>query len=127
MTSRREAVPRDVEKRLPLSPRDFHILFALAEENLHGYGLVRAVEEHSSGTLKLDPANLYRALQKLASEGLVADAERKPAAEADHERRRYYTITPLGRKVVAEEAGRLRDLAAAAVGRGLIPESGGSR
>jgi DNA-binding PadR family transcriptional regulator len=109
---------------LPLLARDFYILFFLAQRDRHGYGLVKAIEEHSQGAVRLDPANLYRAIQKLADAGLVADGAAPATAEAARPRR-YYAITDLGREVVAAEATRMRDLAAAAIDANLVPGSEG--
>ena len=108
---------------LPLSARDFHILLALTDGERHGYGLVKTIERASGGVLRLDPANLYRAIQKLAEAGLVQDAECKPAPEANAARRRYYRITDLGRGVATAEAERMRELAAVAEAKCLIPRS----
>jgi DNA-binding PadR family transcriptional regulator len=47
-------------------------------------------------------------------DGLVAESQRRPAADADDERRRYYRITPLGKRVIAAEAERMATLADAA-------------
>ncbi len=107
---------------LPLSARDFYILFFLAQRERHGYGLVKAIDEHSSGAVKLDPANLYRAIQRLATEGLVEDGPQR-TADAKGRERRYYRITERGRQVAAAEAVRMRDLAAAAADHQLIPDS----
>jgi DNA-binding PadR family transcriptional regulator len=107
---------------LPLLARDFYILFFLAQRDRHGYGLVKAIQEHSEGAVRLDPANLYRAIQKLADAGLVADGVTASTAESSRPRR-YYTITDLGREVVAAEATRMRDLAAAAIDANLVPGS----
>lgn len=107
---------------LPLSAKDFYILFFLAQRERHGYGLVKAIDEHSAGTVRLDPANLYRAIQRLVSEDLVTDGPRRPAGDSGRERR-YYRITELGREVVASEAVRMRDLATAAADHQLIPDS----
>jgi DNA-binding PadR family transcriptional regulator len=97
---------------LPLAARDFYILFFLAQRERHGYGLVKAIDAHSDGSVRLDPANLYRAIQRLAADGLIADGPRKVAADSGRERR-YYRITELGREVVAAEATRMQALAAA--------------
>jgi len=107
---------------LPLPARDFYILFFLAQRERHGYGLVKAIDAHSAGAVRLDPANLYRAIQRLAAHGLVADGPRRPAGGTGRERR-YYRITERGREVAAAEAVRMRDLAAAAADSELIPDS----
>ena len=112
----------DATDFLPVSARDFYILFFLAQGERHGYGLVKAIEEHSAGAVRLDPANLYRAIQRLATARLVVDGPRKPAGDTGRERR-YYRITELGREVVAAEAVRMRELAAAAADHRLIPDA----
>jgi DNA-binding MarR family transcriptional regulator len=60
---------------------------------------------------------LHRALNQLAEEGLVEDSPDRPARTLDDERRRYYRLTPLGRRVAAAETERLAVLVAAARGR----------
>lgn len=104
-------MPTEPHDLIPLHQRDFHILLALLEAPLHGYGLVKAIESRTEGGLRLDPANLYRALQRLGDDALVQEA---PAPDEDVDsRRRYYAITGLGREVLRAEAERMRSLAAA--------------
>lgn len=110
-----------VVAHLPLSARDFHVLFGLAEGERHGYGLVKSIADETGGLVQLDPANLYRALQAMVEAGLVEDAGRRPAPEASGRERRYYGITALGRRVVQAEARRMQALAATAEARRLIP------
>jgi len=105
---------------LPLHPKDFLILLVLAEGDLHGYGILKAAEEHSRGTVSLDPANLYRRLQRLSRDGLVADAGKGETAESEGAPRRYHTLTPAGRDVLAAEAERVAHLTEAARGLRLI-------
>src|SRR5437870_653522 len=100
-------VPRD---RLPLKPLDVELLLALTEEDRHGYALVQAIAERTGGLLKLDPGNLYRVIKRLLADGLVAEAGARETADAEGERRRYYRLTPLGRRVLAAELERLRAL-----------------
>lgn len=94
---------------LPLKPVDLELLLALANQDLHGYGLVQAIAEHTAGLLVLDPGNLYRVIKRLLADGLIAESGRD-GAEAG---RKYYRITPLGGRVLALELGRLRRLVAA--------------
>jgi len=115
---------QEIARLLPLSPRDFHILFALADGERHGYGLVKVIERQTDGLIRLDPANLYRAIQRMVADGLVEDAERRPVPGSADERRRYYRITGLGRDVVGAEAVRMRSLAEAAEAKQLIPKLG---
>ena len=113
----------DLDKYLPLKPRDFLILFALVERDVHGYGILKEVEEETGGGVRLDPANLYRALKRMMKDGLVSESEKQPAPDLGDERRRYYGLTELGSRLVAADAERLRSLADAAVARNLIPQS----
>lgn len=106
---------------LPLHPRDYLILFTLVGGERHGYGIVKDVERESEGEVTLDPANLYRSLRRLIRDGLVRELDRRPAAEADGERRRFFAMTDLGREVLRLEALRLTRLAEAARSRGLVP------
>ena len=87
----------------PLKPQLFHILLALAEGALHGYGIQRSVLDRTDGGLMLWPATLYRMLTQLESDGLI-EAAAKPAAEPEDERRQYYALTKAGRKRLRAEA-----------------------
>lgn len=113
----------DVGAHLPLKPRDFLILFALVEGEAHGYGVLKEVGDETGGGVRLDPANLYRALKRMMKDGLVTESEKRAAPDLDDERRRYYGLTDLGSRVVTAEAERLRNLSDAAVARNLIPQS----
>jgi DNA-binding PadR family transcriptional regulator len=100
----------DPRSHLPLKPLDLQLLLALAEEELHGYGLVQAVAHRTDGVVTLEPGNLYRVLRRLLGDGLVAESERRPVPDLDDERRRYYRLTPLGGRVLAAELRRLQAL-----------------
>lgn len=108
---------------LPLSERDFHILLTLVDGPCHGYGLVKAIRDRTGGTLRLDPANLYHALQRMIDAGLVRDGARRAAPDSARIRR-YYRIAARGRQVLAADAERMRGLVAVACAKRLIPPSG---
>lgn len=103
---------------LPLTPVAFEILLALAEEDLHGYAILQAVEARLSGMLPLRTGTLYRSLARLLDDGLI---EEVAGTESSDERRRYYGITRHGRDVAALEAERLAGQVAAARARRLMP------
>lgn len=107
----------NIQNFLPLQPRDYLLLFALSAGSRHGYGLIKDVEADTGGQVTIDPANLYRSIKRLTKDGLVAESSAKGAPE---DRRRYYHITPLGRRVVKAEAARLANLANLAKTRKLI-------
>jgi DNA-binding PadR family transcriptional regulator len=105
-------MPTDLRRLLPLKPVDFLLLLALVQREQHGYALAREIAERTNGVVKLEPGNLYRVIKRLVDDGLVEESERRPAPDADDERRRYYRLTALGARVATLEANRLRELLA---------------
>lgn len=108
----------EIERHLPLKPVVFHILLALAEGDLHGYGVIQSVRERSEGRIQLQTGPFYRHLRKLIDDGLVAEAADRPADD-DPRRGAYYRLTPRGREVVCAEADRLAGLVSASAALGL--------
>ena len=100
----------DVHSLLPLPPITFHILLALAEEDLHGYAIIQNVAARTGGELKIGAGTLYRSIQRMLDQGLVVETRERPAPADDDERRRYYRITEFGRHVARSEARRLAQL-----------------
>lgn len=123
-TGRTRPAAADVSAHLPLPPRDYLILFALAESARHGHGILKSVEAHS-GDVPFDPANMYRSLQKLERNRLIAetDDDDPPAGPP----RKCYALTRLGRAVLTAEAGRLTRLADLARARRLVAPPRGIR
>lgn len=106
---------------LPLLPATFHILVALADEDRHGYAIIQDVASRTGGSIRLSPGTLYRSIQRMLEQGLIAETRDRPAPEEDDERRRYYCITPLGTAVAKAEARRLTQLVRMARARGFAP------
>ncbi len=98
------------ESFLPLKPNWFHVLLSLADGEQHGYGIMQEVLERSGGKIHLWPATLYGTLKRLLDAELIEESDTRPAPEADDARRRYYRLTSFGRRVLAAESQRLRDL-----------------
>lgn len=111
----------DAEALLPLPPATFHILVALADEDRHGYAVIKDVAARTGGTLKLSPGTLYRSVERMVQQGLIRETSSRPAKDMDDERRRYYRITPFGRAVAMAESRRLAQLLALARAKGLAP------
>jgi DNA-binding PadR family transcriptional regulator len=96
---------------LPLKPVPFQVLLSLASGEQHGYGIVQDIAKRRAFPKRLDPGNLYKSLRALLDDALIVESERRPAADLDDERRRYYRLTPLGRQVAEAEAARLERVA----------------
>lgn len=107
------------ESLLPLKPVDLLVLAMLSAGDRHGYGIRQDILEHTRGTLALEAGNLYRTIRRLEQDGLVDESGRRPSA-GDDERRRYYRLTPFGRRVLAAELERVRDLVRLGEARDVI-------
>jgi PadR family transcriptional regulator PadR len=90
--------------RASLREPSYFVLAALLDGRLHGYAVVKRVEELSAGQVRLAAGSLYSVVDRLLGEGLVdADGEEIVNGRA----RRYYRLTDEGRALLAEEADRL--------------------
>jgi DNA-binding PadR family transcriptional regulator len=94
-------------KDKPLSAAALHILLALAESNLHGYGIMQSVKRQTGGAYKLGPGTLYANLDRLLASGLVEENEQRLK---DGETRREYCLTANGERVLRCEVRRLRQV-----------------
>lgn len=98
------------EAQLPLKAVDVLVLTMLSAGDRHGYGIRQDIIDHTSGSIALEAGNLYRTIRRLEADGLIDESGRRPAADSDDERRRYYRLTPFGKRVLAAELERLRTL-----------------
>ena len=112
---------RATDALLPLTPISFEILLALLDGDKHGYSILQTVEDRLPGTLPMRTGTIYRALARLLDEGLIEKS--RIGGSSDDERRRYYRITPHGRKIARAEAERLADQVEAARAHRLLPET----
>jgi DNA-binding PadR family transcriptional regulator len=121
MTPRRSDLSdSDPESFVPL-PRDtFHILVSLADKERHGYSVMQDIAERTDGALRMSPSSLYASIKRLLEQGLIEELSERPDPHHDDERRRYYRLTPLGRRVAMAEAQRLERLLADAHATGLL-------
>jgi DNA-binding PadR family transcriptional regulator len=99
--------PQLPHELVPLSPSVFHILLALADEERHGYGIMQDVARQTGNALRLGPGTLYGCLKRMLAAGLLEESDERPDPALDDERRRYYRMTALGKRVVHAEAERL--------------------
>lgn len=111
----------EIDALLPLPPVTFHILVALADEELHGYAIIQDVAARTAGEVRLGAGTLYRSIQRMLEQGLLAETQERPAPERDDQRRRYYRITAFGATVARAEARRLAQLIKLARDKGFAP------
>jgi DNA-binding PadR family transcriptional regulator len=89
----------------------FFILLSLAERERHGLDVMRDVLELTGGELKLWPATLYGSLDELTNDGLIEElAEGADRPSGESERKRFYRITPTGRRALVQETRRIEAL-----------------
>ena len=105
--TRNADVARDVSSYVPLKSRAFHMMLVLADGDRHGYAIKQEVEELTDGVLRLGPGTLYESIQRLEKQGLIEESPHRPDADEDHSQRRYYRLTPIGRRVLEAEVERL--------------------
>jgi DNA-binding PadR family transcriptional regulator len=105
---------------LPLTPAVLHILLALADGEQHGYAIAQAVEELTSGTVRMGPGTLYGSIGRLVANGLIEESARARGRGGDDPRRRFYRLTTLGRRVLESETDRLARVVALARAKNVL-------
>ena len=108
------------ESHGPLTSAMFHVLLALAGDDLHGYAILKEVELATGGKVQLSTGTLYGIIKRLLADGLIAELRTRPAIADDDERRRYYRLTTRGRDVAVAEAERMNQIVAIAKAKNLL-------
>ena len=67
----------DENKKIPLTPAVFHILLALSGGELHGYGIMKQVEAHSQGKMKMGAGTLYGSIKRMLEAELVTESDKR--------------------------------------------------
>jgi DNA-binding PadR family transcriptional regulator len=116
---------REPADLLPLTPVMFHVLLSLSDADRHGYAIMKEVAERTGGDVSLSTGTLYGLVKRALAEGLILESRRRPRAELDDERRRYYRLSDFGRQVVAAEARRLEQLVTSAWSKRVLRRSEG--
>jgi len=114
---------RDPRGLLPLTPAAFHVLVALADGEMHGYGVIKDVATRTSGAVELGTGTLYGIIKRLLADGLVIESQHRPAPDDDDARRKYYRLTTFGRRVAIAETERLEAMLTAARGSLLLKKT----
>jgi DNA-binding PadR family transcriptional regulator len=110
---------KDPESLLPLKPVEALVLTMLASGERHGYAIRQEIIDHTGGKIELEAGNLYRYIRRLEEDELIEQSARRPGGNEDP-RRVYYRMTPFGRRVLAAEMHRMRELLALAESRRII-------
>jgi DNA-binding PadR family transcriptional regulator len=110
----------ELESLLPLPSATFHILVALSDADRHGYAIMQEVAQRTGGRTKLNPGTLYTTIQRLLEKGLIVELSERQ--DEDDERRRYYRLTPSGKRVAQLELARLTEMVSLGRRAGLAPE-----
>src|SRR5688500_10849512 len=102
----------------------FHILLALAAKDRHGYEIMREADERGEGRVRLGPGTLHGSSKRMLDDGLSEELEERPDPDLDDERRRYYRLSNLGRRIAVAEAERLEKLVKSARAKKLLSARG---
>ena len=89
-----------LERELKRGSTEVLILALLEDRQRHGYEIGRLIGERSEGTISFHVASLYPTLYRLEDKGLI---DGRWVEKAGQRRRRYYRLTPAGRKTLASQ------------------------
>lgn len=87
---------------VPMTETGFYILLCL-QQPMHGYGIVRQVEQLTDGEIRLSPGTMYGTLSKMEKDRIISFVR-------EEEKRKIYCITELGREVLQMEMRRIERL-----------------
>ena len=113
--------PRAVDAFLPLTPPLLHTLVALADGDKHGYAILKEIARRTDDAVRLSAGTLYALVRRATADGLIVESDERPDPALDDERRRYYRLTPFGRRVAAAEIDRMESIVEMARAKKLVP------
>jgi len=111
-------VPYNRPSYMPLNPPDHEwkkgsaellVLSLLEDQPRHGYDISKLIQIRSGGALRFHVTSLYPLLHRLESEGLIVG---RWVEKAEQRRRRYYSLTPNGRKILRSKQKSWKDFVA---------------
>jgi transcriptional regulator len=91
---------RMLDRELKKGSAELIILSIVEERARHGYEISKLIEARSEGQLKFHVASLYPLLYRLEERGWLHGRWVEKAGER---RRRFYALTPEGRRVLARQ------------------------
>src|SRR5262249_16803777 len=104
MKTRKNELPDEVMRLIPLTPAVFFILFALADGEKHGYAIMQQTQTLSDGKFRMGPGTLYTTIQRLLDLFLIEEVWYNRERDS---RRLYYRVTGVGRALLDVEINRL--------------------
>lgn len=99
-----------------LTPAYFYILLSLSLKPRHGYEIMKQVKIDSQGQINLGPGTLYGAIKKMLEERLIKEMKDK-----NTQRRRYYSTSQKGSRVLAFELQRYQQALEIAKRGNILP------
>jgi DNA-binding PadR family transcriptional regulator len=118
MKTKKNNLPDEVMRLIPLTPAVFFILFALADGEKHGYAIMQETTKLSEGRFRMGPGTLYTTIQRLLELGLIQEV----LDSGDAGRRRYYRMTRQGRALLDLEISRMGAVLRLANEKNLLPQ-----
>jgi len=100
-----------LERELKRGSTELLILALLEENSRHGYEIAQLIDTRSEGAISFHVASLYPTLYRMEGKGLI---DGRWIEKPGQRRRRYYRLTPFGRRRALAEAERLEGMVAAA-------------
>ncbi|HEY7912560.1 MAG TPA: PadR family transcriptional regulator [Blastocatellia bacterium] len=95
-----------LDRELKKGSAELLILSLVEDQPRHGYEISKLIEMRSGGTLRFKVASLYPLLYRLEQRGWV---QGRWVEKAGQRRRRYYRLTPAGKKVLAAQRDTWRE------------------
>jgi PadR family transcriptional regulator len=89
-----------LERELKRGSTELLILALLEEHARHGYEIAQLIDNRSDGAISFHVASLYPTLYRMESKGLI---DGRWIEKSGQRRRRYYRLTPAGRKMLASQ------------------------
>ncbi|MGH8338632.1 MAG: PadR family transcriptional regulator [Bryobacteraceae bacterium] len=86
------------------------VLSLLEDQPRHGYDIAKLIQIRSGGVLRFHVTSLYPLLYRLEERGWIKS---RWVEKAEQRRRRYYTLTPEGRKVLSSQRKSWKEFVAA--------------
>ncbi|MBV8197923.1 MAG: helix-turn-helix transcriptional regulator [Candidatus Eremiobacteraeota bacterium] len=109
-----------VRNLLPLNPKTFHVLLALASGEQHGYAIAKSVEAETDGMIRLTPGTLYPLIRQMLVDGWIVEID----GNDGDPRRRPYRLSALGKRIAQAEALRMDELVRLAHSHNLLTTAG---